>query len=72
MADETPILTAAEAKKRFFGYFALKLAGLAALIGGVLLSRGGVTAVSVVLLLIGAASLFVRPRLLGLTTKPDR
>lgn len=72
MADETPILTAAEAKKRFFSYFALKLAGLAALIGGVLLSRGGVTAVSVVLLLIGAASLFVRPRLLGLTTKPDR
>lgn len=67
-----PVLSVAEAKKRYFLYLALKLAGLAALFGGVFLARGGVTPVSVVLLLAGAVSLFVRPRMLGLTTRPER
>ena len=74
MAEETPapILSAAEARKRFFLYLVIKLAGLAALFGGVFLSRGGVTAISAILLVIGGAALFVRPRMLGLTTRPER
>jgi hypothetical protein len=70
--EPTPVLSVAEAKKRFLFYFLLKIAGLAALFGGVFLGRGGVTAASVVLLLAGAASLFVRPKLLGLTTRPEK
>lgn len=70
---EPPILSAATARKRFILYFALKLTGLGAMFGGVLLSRGGgLSAASVILLLVGAASLFVRPRMLGLTTRPER
>ena len=67
-----PILSAGEAKKRLALYFALKLAGLAALFGGIFLSRGGVAAASIVLLIAGAATLFVRPKLLGLTTRPEK
>lgn len=76
MADpETPagpLLSAAEARKRFLLYVLLKMAGLAALFGGVFLARAGLSALSVVLLVAGAASLFVRPKLLGLTTRPER
>lgn len=61
------ILTKAEARKRFFLYFGLKLIGLAALFGAVLGSRDGVGLVDGLLLVIGGASLFVRPRHLGLT-----
>jgi hypothetical protein len=72
MADETPILSAVEAKKRFFLYLVLKLGGLGALFGGVFLSRGGITVLSGLLLVIGCATLFLRPRMLGLTTRPER
>lgn len=61
------ILTKAEARKRFFLYFGLKLIGLAALFGAVLGSRDGVGLLDGLLLVIGGASLFVRPRHLGLT-----
>jgi len=66
-----PILSASEARKLFALYFGLKLLGLAAIFGGVFLSRGGATPVAVVLLLIGVASLFVRPRMLGLTSRRE-
>ncbi len=66
-----PILSAKEAKKRFFIYLVLKLGGLGAMFGGVFLSQGGVSVLSVVMLLAGVASLFVRPRMLGLTTRPE-
>jgi hypothetical protein len=69
-SSETPlILSPEEAKKRFLLYSLLKLGGLAALFGGVFLGQSGVTPVSVVLLLAGAGSLFIRPKMLGLTTK---
>lgn len=67
-----PILSAAEAKRRFFIYLVIKLAGLGALFAGVLLSRGGFTPVGGIALLVGAISLFVRPRMLGLTTRPEK
>lgn len=67
-----PVLSVAEARKRYLIYLALKLGGLAGLFGGVFLARGGVTIISVVLLVAGAISLFVRPRMLGLTTRPER
>ncbi len=67
-----PILSPAEAKKRFLLYFLLKLTGLAALFGGVLLTRGGISLLAVLLIAAGAATLFVRPKLLGLTTRPEK
>jgi len=67
-SDGRPIMPAAEAKKRFLLYFAVKMAGLACLFGGVFLGRDGVTLASGLLLLAGAAALFVRPRHLGLTS----
>jgi hypothetical protein len=68
LPPDRPILSPAEAKKRFLLYFALKMAGLAALFGGVFLGKGTLTPASGLLLLIGLAALFVRPRHLGLTT----
>ena len=67
-----PILSVAAAKKRFFFYLILKLSGLAAMFGGVFLSRDGVSAISIVLLVAGAVTLFLRPRHLGLTTRAER
>jgi hypothetical protein len=69
IADGRPILTPAEAKKRFLLYFAVKMAGLAALFGGVFIGQGALTPASALLLVIGLAALFVRPRHLGLTPK---
>ncbi len=75
-AEDTPtgpVLSPGEAKKRFFLYLVLKLAGLGALFAGVLMTRGGgISIVSGALFAIGAASLFVRPKMLGLTTRPER
>ncbi len=67
-----PILSAAEAKKRLAIYMAVKFVGLAAMFGGVFLARGGINAGAVVLLAIGAVALFIRPRMLGLTTRPEQ
>lgn len=66
--DGKPIMPEAEAKKRFLLYFAIKMVGLAALFGGVFLGQSGLNAPSVLLVLAGAVSLFIRPRMLGLTT----
>ncbi|MFZ4689138.1 MAG: hypothetical protein ACOYLS_07860 [Polymorphobacter sp.] len=71
--DTAPlILSPAEAKKRFAAYLLLKLTGLAALFAGVYLSRTGINAPGVILLLLGAGSMFVRPRMIGLTTRPEK
>lgn len=67
--NDDPILSPAEAQKRFFLYFGIKLIGLAALFAAVFVSRDGLTWTGGVLLAIGGAGLFVRPRHLGLTTK---
>lgn len=67
-----PILSAGEAKKRLGIYMLVKFIGLAAMFGGVFLARGGITIVSILLLLVGAVALFIRPRMLGLTTRPER
>jgi hypothetical protein len=71
LPPDRPVMDAATAKKRFAIYFGIKLLGLAALFGGVFLGREGLNIVAVMLLLLGAASLFVRPRMLGLTTRAD-
>jgi hypothetical protein len=68
----SPVLSSGEAKKRFFFYLVLKLGGLGALFAGVLMARGGITILSGILFVAGAASLFIRPRTLGLTTRPER
>ena len=70
--DVGPILSAGEAKKRLAIYMAVKFAGLATLFGGVFLARGGINAGAILLLLVGAVALFVRPRMLGLTTRPEQ
>lgn len=66
-----PILSATEAKKRFFVYLAIKFAGLGLLIGGLFLAQGGITIGSGLMLLVGGLSFFLRPRHLGLT-RPER
>ena len=70
-APTGPILSATEARKRLGLYMAVKFIGLAALFGGVFLARGGINAAAILLLLAGAGALFVRPRMLGLTTRPE-
>ena len=73
VTPDGPILSVAEAKRRYILYIVMKLAGLAALFGGVFLARDGATAAGLVLLGIGGATLFVRPRAMGLTTpKPPK
>ena len=67
-----PILSPAEAKKRFLLYVLLKFFGLGALFAGALLARGGPTPLAIIVLLAGALSLFVRPKHIGLTTRPER
>lgn len=72
MADDLPpiILPPAEARRRFAMYLAVKLLGFAALLGGVFLLSRGVTPIAVIIQLAGAASLFIRPKTLGLGTNP--
>jgi hypothetical protein len=68
MADpEAPpvIVPEATAKRRLAIYTGIRLAGLAALFGAVVLAQRGIGVVSVVLLMLGAGSLFVRPKLLA-------
>ena len=62
-----PILPAKAARQRFFLFFGLKLAGLAALAAGLFLAKDGITVPAALLVLVGAASIVVRPRHLGLT-----
>lgn len=70
--DEKPvILTVAEAKRRYLIYVAMKLAGLAALFGGVFLARGGITGGAIALMGVGLATVFVRPKAMGLSKRPD-
>jgi hypothetical protein len=67
-----PILSEGEAKKRLGIYMLVKFIGLAAMFGGVFAARGGINAGAVILLAIGAVALFIRPRMLGLTTRPEQ
>lgn len=72
MAEEPPvILPPAEAKRRFRLYLTVKLLGFAALLLGVFLLSRGVTPIAVIIQLAGAASLFIRPKTLGLATRRD-
>lgn len=56
-----------EARKRYLIFLAVRLAGLAVMATGVWLLRGGHQAPGLAVVLLGGASLFVRPRHLGLT-----
>lgn len=67
--DEPAPLSAAEAKKRYFAYLAIKLMGLVNLFGGVFLSQNGVTLISGLMVAAGLASLLLRPHRLGLTNR---
>jgi hypothetical protein len=62
-----PILPPEEARRRFLVFTALRLVGIAILIGGMLLAREGLSIGSGALILIGVASLFLKPKWLGLT-----
>lgn len=68
MADPEPspeILPEAIAKRRLLIYTLSRLAGLVALAAGMLRVFERVDAVGVILVVIGAASLFIRPKLLA-------
>lgn len=65
---DRPIMNVATAKKRFAVYLGIKLLGLAALFGGVFLGRDGLSLPAGTLLVLGTVSLFIRPKMLGLTT----
>jgi hypothetical protein len=67
-----PVLSAAEAKKRFAIYLAVKLLGLGLLIGGLFLARAGLGLGNGAMLVLGVVSLFFRPKWLGLTTRPEK
>lgn len=67
-----PILSAAEAKKRFYIYLAIKFTGLGLLIGGLFLARAGLNFGNGAMLLVGAASFFLKPKMLGLTTRREQ
>ena len=62
-------LPAAEAKKRYFVYLAVRLTGLAVMAAGVWMVREVGQAPGLAVVLLGGCSLFVRPRHLGLTRK---
>ena len=62
-------LPAAEAKKRYLVYVAVRLTGLAVMAAGVWLVREVGQAPGLAVLLLGGSSLFVRPKHLGLTRK---
>jgi hypothetical protein len=68
MDDPAP-LSLADAKKRYFAYLAIKLMGLFNLFGGVILAKDGMTIISGLMVAAGLASLFLRPRQLGLTNR---
>ena len=67
MTERQPleIVPEAIAKRRLAIYTAVRLAGLVALAGGVLKVADGIGVVGLVLVVVGAASLFMRPRLLA-------
>ena len=62
-------LPAAEAKKRYLVYLAVRLTGLAGMAAGVWLVREVGQAPGLAVVLLGGCSLFVRPKHLGLTRK---
>ncbi|MCM0032744.1 hypothetical protein [Sandarakinorhabdus limnophila] len=62
-------LPAAEAKKRYLVYLAVRLTGLAVMAAGVWLVREVGQAPGLAVVLLGGCSLFVRPKHLGLTRK---
>lgn len=62
-------LPAAEARKKYLVFLAVRLAGLAVMFAGVWMIREVGQAPGLVAVLIGGASLFIRPRHLGLTRK---
>lgn len=64
-----PPLPAAEAKKRYLVYLAVRLTGLAVMAAGVWMVREVGQAPGLAVVLVGGGSLFVRPRHLGLTRK---
>ncbi len=60
-------LPAAEGKKRYLVYLAVRLTGLAVMAAGVWLVREVGQAPGLAVVLLGGCSLFVRPKHLGLT-----
>lgn len=64
-------MDAAQARRRFFLYFGIRLLGLAVLMIGVFLLARGAIPVGALCTIAGALSLFIRPRNLGLTRPPE-
>jgi hypothetical protein len=68
MTDAAP-LSKAEAKRRYLRFLAVRLAGIALMALGVWLGREQGQAIGLAVILLGGASLFIRPRHMGLTRK---
>jgi hypothetical protein len=62
-------LPAAEARKRYFIFLAVRVTGLAVMAAGVWMVRNIGEAPGLAVVLVGGSSLFVRPKHLGLTRK---
>lgn len=62
-------LPAAEARRKYLVFLAVRLAGLAVMFAGVWMMRALGQGPGLVAVLIGGATLFIRPRHLGLTRK---
>ena len=72
MAEEPPppdILPVAEARRRYLRYLAVRLVGIAIMALGVWLGRSQGQAAGLAVILVGGATLFIRPKHLGLARK---
>ncbi|WP_164155389.1 hypothetical protein [Sandarakinorhabdus rubra] len=67
--SEQPILSKAEARKRYLLYVGVRFFGLAVMVLGVWLSRTVGQAPGLAVVLLGGATLFIRPKHLGLTRR---
>jgi hypothetical protein len=66
-----PVMAPAEARRRFLLYFGVRLLGLASLFVGIFLLARDAIPLGALCTIAGAASLFIRPRNLGLTRPPE-
>jgi hypothetical protein len=62
-------LPVAEARRRYLRYVAVRLAGISVMVLGLWLGRSHGQAIGLPVVLAGGATLFIRPRHLGLTRK---
>jgi hypothetical protein len=62
-----PVLPPEEARRNFLVFTLIRLVGVGILIGGLFIAREGLGIGSGAMILVGVASLFLKPKWLGLT-----